>query len=85
MNVNDPLSDPLSPSLNETSTPPVPCCVRLRCKSMYYREDERPGKLHVSDTQWYWCNLTQDPDGPDNRDAHPRTCQPGRGCYCGDE
>ena len=44
------LNDPLSPSLNETSAPPRTCCVRLRCKSMYYRPDERPGKLHTSDT-----------------------------------
>ena len=78
------LNEANSPSLNDSSAPPRSCCVRLRCKSMYYRADERPGKLHTSDTQWYWCTLTQDPDGPDNLEATPHACQPGRGCYCGE-
>jgi hypothetical protein len=78
------LMDRNSPSLNETSMPPTRCCVQLRCKSMYYRDDERPGKLHASDTQSYWCSLTHDPQGPDSVDANPRACQPGRGCYCGE-
>jgi hypothetical protein len=59
------------------------CCVQLRCKSMYYRPDERPGKLHFSDTQIYWCDLTHDPQGPDRESADPTVCQPGRGCFCG--
>ena len=33
---------------------------------MTYRTDERPGLLHFSDTQLYWCNITMDPRGPDN-------------------
>lgn len=79
------LKDPNSTSLNETSLPPRPCCVKLCCKSMSYRPDERPGLLHYSDTQNYWCNVTMDPLGPDNRDASPPLCQPGRSCYCADE
>ena len=75
------MNDPLSPSLNESSVPPRPCCVELRCKSMFYRQDERPGRLHSSDTQTYWCELTQDPQGPDDADANPLRCQPGRACY----
>lgn len=75
------MNDPNSPSLNESSTPPVPCCVELRCKSMYYRPDERPGRLHCSDTQLYWCTLTQDRLGPDGSTAAPKLCQPGRGCF----
>lgn len=79
------MNDPLSSSLNPTSTPPARCCVRLRCKTMFYRPDERPGRLHCSDTQLYWCELTQDPDGPDAREATPAACQPGRGCFCARE
>jgi hypothetical protein len=79
------MKDPFSPSLNETSVPPIRCCTQLCCKSMYYRDDERPGKLHVSDTQLYWCSKTQDPQGPDQHDANPRACQGGRACYVGDD
>lgn len=79
------LKDPNSPSRNPTSVPPAPCCVRLCCKSMTYRDDERPGMLHFSDTQTYWCNITMDPEGPDRRHADPRVCQPGRGCFVADE
>jgi hypothetical protein len=52
---------------------------------MYYRDDERPGLLHFSDTQTYWCNVTMDPEGPDRRHADPRICQPGRDCYRAEE
>jgi hypothetical protein len=79
------LRDPNSSSLNETSVPPRPCCVRLCCKSMSYRPDERPGLLHYSDTQLYWCNVTMDPLGPDEVDANPHKCQPGRGCFQAEE
>lgn len=71
--------------LNESSTPPMRCCVRLCCKSMMYRPDERPGVLHFSDTQIYWCNVTRDPVGPDQRQATPKVCQPGRTCYVAEE
>jgi hypothetical protein len=75
------LKDPNSPSLNDSSTPPIRCCVRLACKSMTYRPDERPGLLHFSDTQTYWCIVTLDPVGPDDRNANPHVCQPGRECF----
>ena len=77
------LRDKNSTSLNETSEPPVPCCIALRCKSMYYRDDERPGKLHYSDTQTYWCSITHDPHGPDHGSTSPKICQFGRACYQG--
>ena len=80
----DDLLDPNSTSLNETSTPPMACCMKLCCKSMYYRTDERPGKLHFSDTQFYWCQDTMDPHGPDEIHASPKVCQPGRGCFVGE-
>jgi hypothetical protein len=79
------LIDSNSPSLNETSTRPMSCCVRLCCKSMMYRDDERPGLLHWSDTQLYWCNVTMDPIGPDARHATPKVCQPGRECFVAEE
>ncbi len=60
---------------------PIKCCGLLRCKSMYYRPDERPGKLHESDQMTYWCMHTQDPQGPDQIIARPRMCQPGRACF----
>ena len=76
------MNDPLSPSLNESSRAPMKCCVQLCCKTMYYRPDERPGKLHYSDTQMYWCSRTQDPQGPDGGDTSPLVCQPDRSCFC---
>jgi hypothetical protein len=79
------LNDVNSPSLNDSSLPPIPCCVHLACKSMMYRPDERPGLLHVSDTQHYWCNVTMDPRGPDDKHTNPNLCQPGRSCFRADE
>ena len=61
---------------------PIDCCPLLRAKSMYYRSDERPGRLHASDVMHYWCEITHTQVGPDKKTAHPLACQPGRGC-CG--
>jgi hypothetical protein len=79
------LNDPNSTSLNKSSIPPRPCCVQLCCKSMSYRPDERPGRLHWSDTQTYWCRVTMDPTGPDDDAANPNVCQPGRACFRSEE
>ena len=79
------LNDPNITPLDDSSLPPRPCCVRLCCKSMSYRPDERPGLLHYSDTQTYWCNETMDPLGADGVEATPIVCQPGRSCYCPEE
>lgn len=76
--------DPALNPLNDSSTAPEACCLKLRCKSMYYRPDERPGRLHFSDTQIYWCNDTQDRLGPDGEIATPRACDVGRPCFRGD-
>jgi hypothetical protein len=65
-------------------TDPIPCCAMLRCKSMYYRPDERPGKLHESDVMPHWCLRTQSLLGPDDGVAKPSACQPGRHCYRAD-
>lgn len=67
--------------LNPSSKEPQVCCGQLRCKTMYYRPDERPGKLHESDTAMHWCILTQQPIGPDNKEAKPSLCQAGRACF----
>lgn len=72
-------------SPNEAAEAPQPCCVHLRCKSMYYRPDERPGLLHYSDTQNYWCGQTHERTGPDDTDANPKLCQSSRDCFAGDE
>jgi hypothetical protein len=60
---------------------PIRCCAALRSKSMYYRPDERPGVLHESDVMPHWCAKTHLPVGPDEQDATPGKCQPGRVCY----
>jgi hypothetical protein len=52
---------------------------------MTYRPDERPGLLHFSDTQSYWCNVTMDPTGPDAAHVSPKLCQPGRECFMAEE
>ena len=79
------LKDINSPSLNESSLPPMRCCVNVACKSMTYREDERPGLVHFSDTQPYWCIVTMDPQVPDEGHVKPRLCQPGRLCFQAEE
>ncbi len=60
---------------------PLPCCVQLRCKSMYYRADERPGLLHNEESMGYWCALTNTDLGPDGTATSHSKCQPGRSCY----
>ncbi len=77
-----PDDNPLSDTRNPTGTAPMACCVQLRCKTMYYRPDEREGKVHESDTSVHWCMQTQNPIGPDNAEVKPSACQPGRGCFC---
>lgn len=72
-------------SPNESATAPQPCCILLRCKSMYYRPDERPGLLHYSDTQNYWCSQTLERSGPDGDSATPPLCDSSRGCFRAEE
>ena len=63
---------------------PAPCCRQLRCKSLYYRADERPGLLHPSGVMDYWCGLTNVDLGPDGHAAGHSRCQPGRSCFQGE-
>lgn len=60
---------------------PRPCCAHLRCKSMFYRDDERPGKLRDDESMGYWCNKTSDSLGPDEVIASHKNCQNSRGCF----
>jgi len=46
---------------------PTPCCAKLRCKSMYFRADERPGMLHHEEAMDYWCSDTNGNRGPDRK------------------
>lgn len=66
---------------NDSYQDPQPCCAHLRCKTMYYRPDERPGLLHYSDTQNYWCGQTLERLGPDGEIATPKVCDSARGCF----
>ena len=59
----------------------VKCCAALRCKSLFYSEDERPGLLHESDVMTYWCDYTQVSVGCDEGDVNLHLCQPGRSCH----
>lgn len=60
---------------------PSTCCRQLRCKSMYYSPDERPGMLRNDESMGYWCNKTHEDFGPDGRLARHCTCQAGRTCH----
>jgi hypothetical protein len=70
--------------LNDSSRSPQPCCIHLCCKTMYYRPDERPGRLHTSDTQTYWCDKTLERVGPDGEIATPTVCDQARRCFQGE-
>jgi len=72
-------------SPNDSAGDPQPCCAYLKCKSMYYRPDERPGMLHYSDTHNYWCGKTLERNGPDDGAATPPLCQADRSCFEAEE
>ena len=61
--------------------PATSCCVHLRCKSMFYRPDERPGMLHNEEAMGYWCHHTNHDQGPDHGPTHHEDCQAHRPCY----
>ena len=62
---------------------PKPCCVELRCKTLTYRADERPGLIHHSDAMTYWCAQTGTDDGPDDAVVDHASCQAPRTCFQG--
>ena len=62
----------------------IPCCVHLRTKTQYCMPDEIDaglGYIKVTTTGCYWCGKTHASLGPDDADALPRACQPGRDCF----
>jgi hypothetical protein len=65
----------------EAGKPLIKCCLALRCKSRYSSGVERPGLIHESDVMTYWCEHTQQANGPDFGDTHPRACQSDRSCF----
>src|SRR5688572_3208923 len=71
----------LSMEFGDPMSEPSPCCANLRCKSMFYRADERPGLLHNEEAMGYWCNLSGGQVGPDKKVALHKLCQAGRGCF----
>ncbi len=62
---------------------PRPCCLELRCKSMFYRADERPGLIHHNEANDYWCHETNKSIGPDGEPVGHTKCdgKNGRGCF----
>jgi len=74
---------PHEPDADDAISKPEPCCVELRCKSLTYRADERPGLVHPSTTMTYWCAQTGTDDGPDREVVDHGACQAPRGCFRG--
>ncbi len=70
-----------SPADGSFEEKPKPCCTALRCKSMAYRPDERPGMLHQEEAMGYWCSKTSEEIGPDGKQADHQDCQEGRSCF----
>lgn len=64
---------------------PTACCNQLRCKSLFYRADERPGWLHASDTMTYWCARTLTNEGPDGQPVEHAPCSTSRPCLVSEE
>jgi hypothetical protein len=61
-----------------------PCCRNLRHKMMYCDERQAtPGLVDTrSDSRVYFCILTCQPLGPDDRPVEPGACaSPGRACF----
>jgi hypothetical protein len=60
-------------------------CRHLRTKKMYtvaYPDEAFSEKdTEQASPSHFWCNLTQSVVGPDDGQAHPGTCKPGRACY----
>jgi hypothetical protein len=60
-------------------------CRHLRTKKMFTiaRPDEAFAVKNPEEAtpSHFWCNLTQSVVGPDDRQAHPDSCSPGRSCY----
>lgn len=72
---------------NETSdvkAESLPICPRLETKTKKLNTEFRRDPWHDRadcDTQIFWCTKTMAPWGPDEDDAEPERCTPGRCCF----
>lgn len=57
-------------------------CAHLRSKNMYMNQDPSHLEHHTSDiSEIFWCNLTMQPCGPDDRLCDSDSCREGRECF----
>ena len=66
---------------------PADVCPVLRTKSLFLNSHYRTTAFEErvqADVALFWCGITMMSHGPDEADAGPRTCRPGRSCWCGD-
>lgn len=77
------MPNPQAPNPYDAPPRTASCCANLRCKSMYYLANERPGLLHDEPEMGYWCLVTSTDLGPDGKAATHKACQGGRGCFEG--
>jgi hypothetical protein len=63
---------------------PKDVCEHLCTKHMFIAGEDREATEHEQSrdtaTAGYWCDLTQTGFGPDEDQADPDTCRPGRSC-----
>ncbi|MFN0057129.1 MAG: hypothetical protein ACKVX7_01610 [Planctomycetota bacterium] len=67
---------------------PPDICPCMRTKTMALNTDYRQSAYEhrfTADTAYFYCLKTMAVQGPDELDAMPEICRPGRACYCGDE
>lgn len=66
---------------NETR---ISCCSMLRSKNMYAHVDPAHRANSTSElTEMFWCNLTMNNIGPDEKLCDTDKCCKGRWCYRG--
>jgi len=74
--------DGLTQAEAPASAPASPFCRELRSKKFYTLTSiplEADDLLDAS--RHCWCNITQQPAGPDGNFVQPKKCTPGRSCY----
>ncbi len=60
-------------------------CPALHWKSQFIWSEPDP-TVPASNSQLYWCGMTQTCIGPDGKLADPENCcAEGRSCHCGNE
>lgn len=66
--------------IDEPEAPQGPACRQLRSKGMYVTGQLDPASAGHSDG-YCWCNVTQQPLGPDNELVDRSACRTGRACF----